>query len=177
MVAGIPITGVPRTLLDLSATAPAPTLRRLLKRAEFKRVTDIEQLTAILDRYPRRQGRRNLAQIVAALEGPRRPTRSEFEDRFLEFCARYDLPLPETNVELAVGGTTPVVDCLWREQKLVLELDSRQAHATASAFEDDRARDRALIAAGWTPARVTWSQLHSGAAQLAKELRAALGNR
>lgn len=171
---GIPVTSVARTLLDLSATTGERTLKRLVKQAEFGRLTSICDLAQILDRYPRRQGRRGLARIVAqsgALEGP---TRSELEDRFLEFCARNGLPAPETNVVLEVRGKRIEVDCLWREQRLIVELDGYRAHGTAIAFEDDRARDRALVAAGWIPMRATWSQLHADAPALAAELRMAL---
>lgn len=54
-------------------------------------------------------------------------------------------------------------DGLWRDARLVVELDGRDAHTREVAFDDDRARDRALLAAGWIPLRITWSQLeHDG---------------
>ena len=101
-------------------------------------------------------------------------TRSELEDRFLLFCRRRGLPLPETNVELAVRGRTLNVDCVWRKARVVLELDGRRAHDTATAFEADRSRDRALVAAGWRPTRATWTHLHAEADALEADLRAAL---
>jgi very-short-patch-repair endonuclease len=177
IVAGIPVTGVARTLLDLSATLDAKALRRLVKQAEFLDLTTVDALVEILARYPRRRGRRALARLVGGLVLSDRRTRSELEDRFLEFCASRGLPLPETNVELPVQGGRMEVDCLWREARLVVELDGRRAHATALAFEDDRARDRALVAAGFSPVRVTWNQLHREPDTLESEIRAALGHR
>jgi hypothetical protein len=32
-------------------------------------------------------------------------------------------------------------DCMWREQRLVVELDGRAVHGTEQAFESDRQRD------------------------------------
>jgi Transcriptional regulator, AbiEi antitoxin len=52
---GIPVTTVPRTLLDVSATGNPSALRRLVKQAEFERLTDTAALAAILERYPRRR--------------------------------------------------------------------------------------------------------------------------
>ena len=92
---------------------------------------------------------------------------SEFELRFLEFLDSAGLPSPQTNV--LVEGLE--VDCLWREQRLVLELDGRDFHATRAAFERDRERDRILQVAGWRPVRITWRQLHGSPGRLARDLQ------
>jgi very-short-patch-repair endonuclease len=97
------------------------------------------------------------------------------EDLFPEFCLERDLPMPETNALLETNGRRFEVDCVWRGSRLIVEFDSRQAHDTGSGFEDDRARDRALIAAEWRPMRVTWSHLRYQPDQLEAEVRAALG--
>jgi Transcriptional regulator, AbiEi antitoxin len=115
IVSGIPATRVPRTMLDLSATLGKPALRRLISEAEFMGLTCVADLEAILTRYPRRRGRRTLAEIVEAnLEGAGR-TRSELEDRFLELCRRYGFPMPETNVPVeartALRGRLRVARC------------------------------------------------------------------
>jgi very-short-patch-repair endonuclease len=62
------------------------------------------------------------------------------------------------------------IDCLWRAPRVIVELDGRAAHDTARAFERDRAKDRRLTVAGWRPARVTWRQLASDEAELARDL-------
>jgi very-short-patch-repair endonuclease len=63
-----------------------------------------------------------------------------------------------------------VADCPWREQRLVVELDSRRFHATVQAFEADRECDRHLTLAGWRTIRVTHRMLTSARGQLAKDL-------
>jgi very-short-patch-repair endonuclease len=74
---------------------------------------------------------------------------------------------PATNI-LVLGFEC---DCVWREQRVAVELDSRTVHDTSAAFERDRARDRALQAAGWRVVRVTWRQLHGEPDGLAADLR------
>jgi len=105
-----------------------------------------------------------------------RITRSELERRFVDFLTSAVLPQPETNVTLELNSTEYEIDCLWREQLVALELDSRQAHGTSTAFERDRKRDRALSVAGWRPIRVTWRQLEHDAGDLEHDLRTLLAS-
>ncbi len=65
-------------------------------------------------------------------------------------------------------------DCVWRSSRVIVELDGRAVHGTAAAFERDRARDRALSAAGWRVVRVTWRQISEEARELAEDLSALL---
>ena len=80
------------------------------------------------------------------------------------------LPRPDFNPDLFVAGRWYQVDCLWRAERVIVELDGRAAHSTAISFETDRARDRAMQAAGWQVVRVTWRQLHEDAEALARDL-------
>ena len=78
---------------------------------------------------------------------------------------------------LQVGEHWIEADCIWRAEKVIVELDSWSVHGTRRKFETDRERDRALHVAGWRPIRVTWRHLHGGRAQLAEDLRQLLGLR
>jgi very-short-patch-repair endonuclease len=161
---GIPVTTPARTLLDLASVLLPRQLARAVNQAEILRLGDTLSVDALLKRYPRRPGTKALRALIIDT----RITRSEFERRFLEFLAAHDLPQPETNA--AVLGFE--VDCLWRETRLIVELDGRETHSTRAAFEDDRARDRVLQAAGYRVIRITWRQLRDEPAALAADLRA-----
>ena len=95
---------------------------------------------------------------------------SELEARFRGFVAEFDLRRPELNQPLLVDGQWIECDCLWRAERLIVELDGRTWHDTALAFERDRARDRRPAAAGWTVIRVTWRQLRDDPRALAADL-------
>lgn len=170
-VEGIPTTTVPRTLLDLASVVDRHRLERAINEAEVLRLAGALSLAALLERHPRRHGTRALREVLAAGRLGLDVTRSELEDRFLRFLAEAGLPRPQTNAPLAAGQEVFEVDCLWRRSRVVVELDGRAVHATARAFERDRARDRALNAAGWRVVRVTWRQLSSEPAALAADLR------
>jgi hypothetical protein len=171
---GIPVTTVPRTLLDLAAVLQPHQLERAMEQAEVLRLTGPLSLPDLLTRYPGRRGTAALRRLVDEGRLGARVTRSELEERFLAFVAATGLPRPEANCHLHVDGEWIEVDCLWRAQRVVLELDSRMVHGTAAAFERDRARDRRLQVAGWRPARVTWRQLVRAPRALERDLRALL---
>lgn len=145
-----------------------------MDEAEVLRLTDALAVADLVARYP---GRRGVPAIRRVLEAGRigaTVTRSELEDRFLVFLDRVDLPRPQVNASLELAGGWVEADCVWRTQRLVVELDGYASHGTSSAFERDRARDRRLQAAGWRVLRITWRQLHNEPETIASQLRTLL---
>ena len=67
------------------------------------------------------------------------------------------------------------VDALWRDQRLVVELDGHAFHHTRAAFERDRIRDAQLQLAGYRVLRVTFERLETDRAEVAATVRALLG--
>jgi very-short-patch-repair endonuclease len=168
---GIPTTTVPRTLLDLSAVVHPDALRSALRQAEQLRLTDPLSLHDLAKRYPRRPGVGAIKALLAEASIGARVVRSELEERFQAFLLDAGLPLPQTNQR--VEGYE--VDCVWPEQRLIVELDGHATHSPAHAFEGDRARDRRLEAAGWHVIRITWRQLHEETHLVEADLRRLLG--
>ena len=80
------------------------------------------------------------------------------------------MPIPEVNQ--VVAGYT--VDMLWREHRLIVELDSREFHDHELPFERDRDKDATLLAAGHPVVRVTWTRLQDEPDREAVRLRALL---
>ena len=72
-------------------------------------------------------------------------------------------------------GASYEVDCLWRAQRVVVELDGAAAHDTSRAFEKDRERDAALVAAGFRSLRYTWRRLTRHPEAVISEVRRTLG--
>lgn len=125
---GIPVTTPARTLLDPRRRG---ALARAVNEARLRRFVTLAEIAAELERSPGRATMR-LRPFVECDTGP---TRSRFEDAFLRFAARHGLPAPEVNQTVAGHE----VELLWRRQRLVVELDSREHHE--DSFEDDRERD------------------------------------
>ncbi len=78
-------------------------------------------------------------------------------------------PFPSRQTNTLIEGFE--VDCAWRGERLIVELDGRATHDTRHAFEADRIRDRTLSAQGWRVIRITWRQLHDQPADVEADLR------
>lgn len=173
----IPVTTVPRTLLDLATVLDKRQVERAMEQAERLRLTDPLSLPALVERYPVRRGVAMIRQILDEARIGSTYTRSDLEEAFLAFVRAHSLPSPELNAQIELSpGRWIEADCLWRAQRLIVELDSRGFHDTARAFESDRARDRAASVGGWTVIRVTWRQLHDEPSALAGDLHNLLAN-
>lgn len=154
----IPVTTVARTIVDITPRLDDHALARVVNNARLARGITLEQLERVLASLPKREGSIRL-RALTDLGGA--PTRSALEDRFLALIKKTDLPRPEINQHLAAYE----VDALWRDARLVVELDGRRFHSTARDFERDRIKDADLVLAGYRVLRITWQRLrdHPGA--------------
>jgi very-short-patch-repair endonuclease len=150
----LPLTVPLKTLADLAATQPAETVERATTEALARRLVTPDQL--------RTRGHA--------------PTRSRFERDFRELIRQAGLPQPHVNVR--VGPYE--VDFLWPDHRVIVETDGWATHGTRRSFEDDRAKDAALQAAGYVVVRFTWRQIKDeplkAAAQLAQVLAQAIAS-
>jgi hypothetical protein len=161
----IPVTTVPRTLVDLAAQLSAPALGRAVHEAQVRYATTPAQVDAVIVRHPRSRG---VAKLRRILHGDFRVTLNRFERRFLERLRDAGLPLPKTN--RPAGGR--YVDCRW--PGLTVELDSFRFHRSRHAWERDRAREREAYARGDELRRYTWGDVLERPAQMLRELRGLL---
>ncbi|HEU4739907.1 MAG TPA: DUF559 domain-containing protein [Solirubrobacterales bacterium] len=169
---GIPVTTVPRTILDLAATEDADTVENLLRESEFRQLSDRLSLPDLIERYPGKRGTRKVQAALHRLkEDPVGRKRSRLEERFAPFLRQDRLPLPRFNDWIGVGGKHYQVDCHWPELRQIVELDGWDGHSTRTAFREDRARDRRLTTAGYTVTRLTWNQLDDEPRAVAADLR------
>lgn len=168
MEARIPVTSVPRTLLDLAEVLDEDELRRVFEEADRLKLLPMPQLERICAEAGRRKGLPALRRLIAAAREPV-TTRSPLEDRFAEFCRELlvDLPAPLTNVSV-LGHE---VDAYWPPCRLAVEMDSWEFHGHRAAFERDRARDAKLQAAGYRVIRLTHRQLETEAPRITTQLR------
>lgn len=167
---GIPVTTVARTLVDLSAILPANRVAMLLRETDRLGRLDTAALDAVLKRTSGRgsAGRGALQAALAAHERLATSlTLSELEDRFLALLDAEGLPRPLTNHR--VHGMR--VDAAWTHERIAVELDGWAYHHDRGAFQTDRARDLALVRAGWTVARFTHADVVDRPAHVADSLR------
>lgn len=137
---GIPVTSVPRTLVDLAAVLEADDLARAAHEAGVRYRTTPAQVKAALARAPRTRGAATLRWVM----GGAPVSLSKLEKRFLDLIGRAGLPVPQTN--RPAGGHR--VDCRWPEYRLTVELDSYRFHNSRYSWRQDRIRKREARARG-----------------------------
>jgi hypothetical protein len=167
---GFPVTSVGRTLVDLAGVLRRDELAQAIGQAERLGLFDLPEIEAACARGNGRRGVRSLTRLLARYCEPAF-TRSELERRFAALCDRHALPLPSFNVNLHGHE----VDALWKDHRLVIELDGWEWHRTRAAFERDRRRDAELARAGYRVLRFTWRQLEDEPAFVAATVAQALG--
>jgi hypothetical protein len=170
-VRGIPVTSVPRTMLDLAATRSEREVERAWNEMEVRGFRDRLSVPHLLKRYPGRKGSLVLMRLAKRKELPVGITRNDLEEAFLALVDRFDLPRPRMNAHLAVRERFYEIDCLWEDRRVAIELDGGAVHKTTKAFHDDRERDRILTAEGFTTARITWDHIRDTPQEVAADLR------
>lgn len=163
----IPITTVPRTLVDLAADLTDDELARACHEAGVKYRTTPADVATVLGRRPRTPGAGKLRRII---EGDVHVTLSKLESGFLELLRSQGLPLPVTNRR--AGGHR--VDCRWPDHGLTVELDSYRFHNSRYSWEQDRRRERDARARGDDFRRYTYRDVIEEPSSMLAELRAAL---
>ena len=147
---GIPVTTVPRTLVDLSDVLDAQRLANVIHEAAFHGRFDLEGTRGAMARA---HGRRKLGVLEQALTvhlNGGAGTRSGLEDRFLAAIRAHGLPAPLVNTRIA--GIE--VDFHWPDRRLCVEIDG-PGHERPRTRDQDRGRERRLHAAGQRVLRVT----------------------
>jgi very-short-patch-repair endonuclease len=166
--ARFPPTSVPRTLLDLATRYEHRALLRALAEAEFQH----DLRPADLERTLRRghPGSANLRAAVAQHAPGHGEMKSRLERRFRNLLIRRGIELPQRNQP--VGPWT--VDCLWRERRVVVELDGRQHERPHQADCDDD-RDLWLRRHGYVVRRYGKRQIEQRPDEVIADLLEALG--
>jgi hypothetical protein len=167
---GIPTTTVHRTLLDIAAQVPDHHLERALAQAERLQLYDHRATT---DAIARANGHRGTKRLTDAIAADPQFTRGELEARMRKLARDHGLPQPECNSCLdAPDHHALEADFYFPAHRLVIETDGWDTHRTRQAFEDDRAKDAALTAAGYTVMRFTYRQLRDDPQTVADRIRA-----
>jgi hypothetical protein len=148
----VPVTTLPRTLVDLADLVSLDDLVRAAATAHRERRLRPAALAQAIEDHPGRRGAGALRQL---LDDGLLATRSEFERRFLRLCKEQGWPAPIVN-QIVLGYRA---DFCWADRGVIVEADGFDYHADRFAFEDDHDRDLAWTTAGWQVRRVTWRQL------------------
>lgn len=146
---GIPITTVPRTLLDLAPRLRERALARAVREAVRLKLATIETVADCLGRHRGRRGSRRLAVVIARYTGlPLARARSGAEVRALEVLRGAGYPLPELNA--CIAGEE--ADLSWPADQLLIEIDGSPFHLDVG---EDARKQACWEGAGWCVRRLS----------------------
>lgn len=167
---GIRVTSPARTVFDMTPRLNDKQLKSTLSNAlhsPWLRESHLEELLA-------RQPHAPAAKLIAPLIGlPGTPPRAGWEYDFPAFCQAHGLPAPVMG-EIVCGY---VVDALFVEEKVIVELDSVAFHQDPIAFQADRERDAETLSHGFVTVRITWERIERTPAREGSRLRRVLAAR
>jgi very-short-patch-repair endonuclease len=135
---GLWLSSPARTVLEVAAVGSLDELIEVVDAGLALRRFTPRDLDAVLARHRGQRGAGRLAELVGD-ESAMAISRSRAEKAFLRLIRDARLPMPETNVPFGRFEA----DYLWREPRLVVELDSVTYHSGPGVFNRDR--EKALV--------------------------------
>jgi hypothetical protein len=151
--AGIPVTSPGQTLLDLATIRP-DLLPRALAQLDFEGIA-LNRVHPAAGSANR--GAKALREALTNYDPNFAHLNDEFEINFYELCREWGIdPLPLPNVEVA---PKLVVDALWPEQNLGVELDGHDNHSSPAQLLRDADRDLICRRLGLTIIRYRRAQI------------------
>ena len=161
---GLPVTTPTQAIIDFAAGCQANLLRLVLANADYNDALDVDALM--------RDGSPSLREALAIHQPALARARSDLEILLISFCEAQRLPMPQIN-EYIHGW---LVDAVWPDRRLVVEVDGVKGHRTRGQLERDHQRDLELRAAGYIVLRYTERQLIEDPAAVAADIRRNLAN-
>jgi hypothetical protein len=166
---GIPVTPVPRTIVDLAAELDADDLGRVFHEAAVRYGTTPRQIYGALKRKPNAPG---AAKLHAILGGTIPITLSMVEKRLFDGLKAARLPLPEVN--RSTDGR--YLDLRWPDQHLTVEVLSYRYHHSSHAWENDHRGQRLAFKRRDSWRSFTYRDVMERLEETIAELRVALGH-
>jgi hypothetical protein len=158
----IPTTTVARTLFDLCAVVHPGRAARAVDNCLARKWVTLPALWRVLDELAvqGRNGTCALREILTELGDGYVAPASELERLFMDLLRRSGLPAPAREVDLRDADKwNGRVEFVYREQRLLIEIDSRLHHTALLDVEHDDERDNAFVSQGFRVLRFKYKKL------------------
>ena len=168
----LPVTALPRTLVDIAATEPERELNRAVDRAKRRDLLNLDAIDQLLQRRLRIPGSEQLQQALALYRKPVND-RARSELLFVDAIEAEGLTLPAVNTWVEKWE----IDFYWEAERFAVEVDGWETHGSRQAFEDDRLRQEEMKLAGIDCIRISARRIEKEPQQVAKRIRILLSRR
>jgi len=155
---GLWVSSPARAVLEVAAVGTKHELIEVIDAGLAQRRFTPGDLKSVLARNRPCRGAGRLDEVLAD-ETSMAISRSKAEKALLKLIQSAGLPLPETNVKFGRFEA----DFVWREQRVIVELDTATYHSGPGVFQRDREKGLVLRAAGFDVLRPTRAHVvHQG---------------
>ena len=156
-VGPLPVVSVARTLIDICGTLPFGLLEAAVDDALRRRILSVPSLVRAAAGVPPsgRRAIRPMREILRERAPGYDPAGSDRELDIVALIVEHGYPPPVKGHRVTIGGRKYELDVSWPEVTTAIEYDSVLFHADVTSFHANRARWRALTAAGWDVYPVT----------------------
>ena len=171
---GLALTTPTRTVLDLAGVLEEEDLEAVLDCALRRGSTSLLRLDSELARSPGRgqRGRKALVRLLKERSPGYSPTHSVLETRFRRLLKRNGFPAPgQQETVRRRQGLFAVVDFMYPDLGLVIEVDGYAVHSGKQAWQHDRHRQNDLVSAGKRVLRFSWWDVCNEEATIVRTLR------
>jgi very-short-patch-repair endonuclease len=172
---GLPVTTVPRTIIDLAAVLTRRHVESIiddLLAAKRLTVDELDEAVSLVSRRGK-PGSGTLHELLALRRDEPDPSATPLERRGFQILHDGGLPTPIREYRMPWNENRRF-DAAYPKARLAIEWDSRRWHTQVSAFETDRRRDRQAAAHGWRVLRFTWQDVNLRSHDVIKTVRQAL---
>lgn len=170
------VTTPARTLIDLSSRHRGTQIVALVDDVIGARIVSRSRLNRRAEAL--RRGRSAVQAIIDVTQpGAEGIFRSWLERETSLLFARYAIEGAEWNVQVSDGPSVAVVDVLFRDEWLPLEIEGPRFHEPPRLRRSDAARSNLLHRLRLYPLRYTWYDIVEEPERVAKEIREALAVR
>lgn len=178
-VDGLKVTSMARTLIDLASlrNVDYETLAACVNQALREKKATLDDLDAMLERVKGVRGCPRIRALVHKLRGGDGPLESELEEAVTEVLEMAQLPQPEKQRAVHVGGRLRRLDFRYKQQRVIIEADGYAWHSDVVSFEKDRQRHNSLTAVGYVVLQWTWTAIQERPEELVTELVTLLASR
>jgi hypothetical protein len=176
---GVPVTTVPRTLVDLADVVSPYLLERAIDQAHRQKLTTPEEVAAVQrSRSPRerraRKGDVALRDLLdLRIEHPGVGD-SEWVDRAFGWIVGAGLDPPCRQFQVVVNGTVRILDMAYVNEKIAIEFKGFDFHGRRHRHDSDAVRITDLELDGWLVIELTSAQTRD---EFLERLRRALALR
>jgi hypothetical protein len=168
---GVPLTSVPRTVIDLARTLPFAEGVAIADSALSAGLTSKSELSAVIGDCPRWPGLQRARQVTAFSDH-----RAESVLESLSRAVFHQFGLPPPDLQVWVGDDEEAigrVDFLWRRHRTIGEADGAMKYKTPARARTQLERDARLRAAGYEVVHFTWPDITRAPAQVVDAIRVA----